>query len=627
MKKWLYCIGLNRYSWILANMGTAMIVLFLFFSGSVWGADGSKEGAPLSVKDSVISTLETNPRLGELKQNREIASRDLRQSKGRYYPRVDAVVGYGTDRHSDASTRSLGTDDTFDERTEASIVLVQPLYQGGEIDGSVAAQTARLDSAEKRVMDNAEALALDAVIAHLEVWRQRQLLDLTNRNVSAHRKILTHITERQQAGASSTADVMQANGRLALTLSSRYQIDAEVAAARANYLRIVGHLPGPVALPKEFRAFLPDTEAAIIERVERCNPKLLAYGADIRVAEQEVNVSRSSFLPKVNLEVGTTYDNQVEGAQSYSHNTAAMVRARWNLYNGGSDVAARDAALSRKLQVAEARKHQHDLIVEQVQDTRSRYQTAGERIRAYSDALEYNRQTADAYQQQFIVGQRTLLDVLDAENELFQTSGHLITSSVNEMIAAYRLLALMGCLLRSLDIDPEAYGIINAPSDCCGPVSVSDSDGDGVSDGYDRCPDTPLGTEVDGKGCPIPKATKSALVTSAGTWLYKDIQFETNRWTLKASSNQVLDEIADNLNANANLRVEVQGHSDSSGKRDYNISLSLKRAQTVQSYLIQKGVPIQRITAKGFGPDRPIDTNATAAGRANNRRVELKPLQ
>lgn len=608
-------------------IGIVFFLIFVSFHGSGWGADSPKEDASFSVKDSVVSTLETNPRLAELKYNRSAVDKELRQSKGRYYPRVDLMMGYGTDQHSDQLTRSLGTDDEFDERSEASLILTQPLYYGGELDGSVAVQSARLESAGKRVLDNAEALALDAVIAHLEVWRQRQLLDLINRNIKTHRKILTHIRERQQAGAGSTADVMQANGRLSLTLSSRYQIQADEQAAHANYLRVTGHLPGAVALPTEFRAFLPDTEAAIIERVERCNPKLMAYTADIRAAEHEIKVSKSSLLPKVNLEVGHTYDNQVEGSQSYSHNTAAMVRARWNLYNGGSDVAARDAALERKLLVTESRKNQYELIIEQVHDTRGRYKAAGQRIQAYSSAVEYNRQTTDAYQQQFIVGQRTLLDVLDAENELFQTSGQLITSKVNEMIAAHRLLALMGCLLRSLDIDPLDYGMTGASSDCCGPVAVSDSDGDGVSDGYDQCPDTPLGTKVDREGCPIPQATKSAQITSSGTWLYKDIQFETNSWNLKSSSFAVIDEISAGLKSNPYLRVEIQGHSDSRGKREYNISLSLKRALSVREYLVHKGITPQRITAKGIGPDRPIDTNDTAAGRANNRRVELKPLR
>ena len=154
-----------------------------------------------------------------------------------------------------------------------------------------------------------------------------------------------------------------------------------------------------------------------------------------------------------------------------------------------------------------------------------------------------------------------------------------------------------------------------------------DSDKDGVPDYLDQCANTPAGTKVDAKGCPIPVATKSAEVTAAGTWIYKDIQFENNRSDLKENSFAVLNEIAEALKNQPNLKVEIQGHTDISGTHDYNVSLSRKRAQTVKAYLESKGINPARMTTVGFGPDQPIETNKTKEGRARNRRVELKPIQ
>lgn len=154
-----------------------------------------------------------------------------------------------------------------------------------------------------------------------------------------------------------------------------------------------------------------------------------------------------------------------------------------------------------------------------------------------------------------------------------------------------------------------------------------DSDKDGVVDYKDKCPGTPIGRAVDAKGCPLPVATKSAEVTKAGTWLYKDIQFETNKWDLKQSSYATLNEITAALNAQPNLRVEIQGHTDSIGARGYNLQLSEKRAKSVRSYLESQGIDFSRMEAKGYGPDRPIESNSTKEGRARNRRVEIKPLQ
>ncbi len=145
-----------------------------------------------------------------------------------------------------------------------------------------------------------------------------------------------------------------------------------------------------------------------------------------------------------------------------------------------------------------------------------------------------------------------------------------------------------------------------------------DSDKDGVTDDKDQCPNTPAGARVDGRGCPL---------TAAGTWIYKDIQFENNKADLKSSSYPILDEVAEFLATKPDLNIEVQGHTDSSGAHAYNVNLSQRRAQSVKAYLEGKGIAPSRISTKGFGPDLPIDTNATKQGRSRNRRVEIKPIE
>lgn len=620
----LILLTLKRHTWL----GSIWLCLSLLLISDVDLANSAERIASntTTVQTSVIFTLETNPRLAELKQNRTAVQKDLAQTQGRYYPRVDVKIGVGTDQHSDALSRSEDRQNEWDNRNEASISLVQPLYQGGEVDATVQSQTSKVESADKRVLDNAEALALDAIIAHLESWRQRRLLELSDQNMAAHKEILNHIKERQRAGAGSSADVSQAYGRLTLTRTSQIQIGADLEAALANYHRVTGRFPGKLGLPREFRAYLPLNRDDALDRAENCNPKLAALAADIKTAQYEIDIRKSSFLPKVDLEVSSTYRDNVESATEYSHNNAAMVRARWNLFNGGSDVAARESAVARKKQTLLARKDQYNQIAEQVHDTWNRYAIATDQIKTYMEAVEYNRQTLEAYKQQFVVGQRSLLDVLDAENELFQSSGHLITARVNERVAAYRVLALTGCLLRSLGIDLTQYEISSVAAECCTPQEFVDSDGDGVQDMDDKCPDTPSGVSVDTTGCPIPKPTKNAEVTVIGTWRYKGIQFETNKWGLKPESYPILDEIVEGLIADPTMKIEIQGHSDSTGSYEYNVKLSQRRAESVMYYLIEKGIAAVRLTAQGFGPERPIAENHTWAGRKKNRRVELKLL-
>jgi len=155
-----------------------------------------------------------------------------------------------------------------------------------------------------------------------------------------------------------------------------------------------------------------------------------------------------------------------------------------------------------------------------------------------------------------------------------------------------------------------------------------DSDRDGVLDYRDACPDTPVGTPVDDKGCPIPQPVEtSAEKTDAGTYLYRDIQFENNQAVLRESSFTALNEVTELLKAKPELNVEIHGHTDGSGARAYNLDLSRKRAEAVKTFLEGKGIAPSRMVTRGFGPDRPIDSNATKEGRARNRRVEFKPVQ
>ncbi|MDJ0781055.1 MAG: OmpA family protein [Desulfosarcinaceae bacterium] len=212
-------------------------------------------------------------------------------------------------------------------------------------------------------------------------------------------------------------------------------------------------------------------------------------------------------------------------------------------------------------------------------------------------------------------------------------------------------------------LDSDGDGVADAMDQCAGtPAGVMvdgngcpvDTDGDGVADYLDKCPDTPAGAAVDGNGCPVdtdgdgvadyldkcpgtpagmivdaegcPKATKSAKVTAAGTWLYEDIRFANGKADLAASSTPVLQEIATAMKANPEVRVEIQGHTDSRGSLAFNERLSQQRADAVRNYLIDQGIAPERMTARGYGPHRPIADNDTADGRAQNRRVELKPL-
>ena len=145
-----------------------------------------------------------------------------------------------------------------------------------------------------------------------------------------------------------------------------------------------------------------------------------------------------------------------------------------------------------------------------------------------------------------------------------------------------------------------------------------DSDKDGVPDYLDLCPQVP--GIVENKGCPEMKREVRQLLQKA----MQGIEFETGKAAIKKKSFALLDKIALIFIENSNYVIEVQGHTDNTGKAEVNKKISQQRADQVMQYLVKKGVPAERMTAVGYGQDMPIADNSTKAGRQKNRRVEFK---
>lgn len=151
-----------------------------------------------------------------------------------------------------------------------------------------------------------------------------------------------------------------------------------------------------------------------------------------------------------------------------------------------------------------------------------------------------------------------------------------------------------------------------------------DSDGDGVPDRIDRCPDTPRGTKVDATGCPI--KAKALFEKGKKSLILEGVNFVTDSAELTSDSRATLDRVAASLRDWPDVKVEVGGHTDSVADPAYNLDLSQRRAESVRQYLIDHGISPSRLQAKGYGETHPVATNDTPEGRAKNRRVELTKI-
>lgn len=414
------------------------------------------EAQAISLKDAVANAISTNPDIGIVASNREAVDQELRQARGLYLPQIDVAAGYGLENLNNRTTRLGGDDSSTQNRRESSITLQQRIFDGFDADSTVAREKARVESAAERVRENSEFLALDVVGAYLEVLRQRELIALAESNLQVHLDIISSLEERLRAGGGSRADVSQTEARAARARATLTQTYNDLRDAEANYTRIVGEFPDDLSAPELPENVIPVDLPEALDLAVKNNPTTKIFEADVRSANAEVGISESSFYPSVSLEAEAEYNDGVDSFDTYEQNNQVMLRVRWNLFRGGIDRAARQEALSR---VAESKNRRYQAVVESQREMRQSWfalEANRQAVSDFSSSVQFNIETRDAYLEQFNVAQRTLLDVLDAENELFVSQGQLVSAMTNEELAAYRVLALSGQLLSTVGVSaPE----------------------------------------------------------------------------------------------------------------------------------------------------------------------------
>jgi adhesin transport system outer membrane protein len=428
------------------------------------GKETTPVGGPVYLKETVDLTIKHNPNLQAFHDYRAAAEYDRKRSFSGFLPSVDAAGGIGFEQWSDYVTRGKGAgaqnNRDFYRRSDASVTLTQTLWDGFAAWSRYRMADAALSSAEHRLFDNAEALTLDAILAHMDVCRQWRMIQLSVINVNNHRNILQSQRSRVEAGASTKADVSQTQARLARAESSLADAKLALAAAQFKYRTLTGQNPGRLVAPPAPDSIYASLEEALAE-TSSYNSKIKSKLADIETAQAQKDLDKSAFSPRIYLEAGYDYQYHTQSSTDNAWGSSAMLRGTWNLYNGHYDwynVKGQNARINQATSELEALR---DNLSEETSYTWIQWQTSRDQVDFFRQAVNYNTQTRDMYMQQFNVGSRSLLDVLDSENELYSSSMQLNTALMNELAAQYRLLTLGGKILPVFAVDKSALLLAN----------------------------------------------------------------------------------------------------------------------------------------------------------------------
>lgn len=411
-------------------------------------------GQTVSLKDAIAAGVSTNPEYGEVAASRRATDEELEQGRALFLPSVDFRGDTGWEHSDDPGTRGgLDNDDKENMwRKEAGLTLTQMLFDGWESKYEVQRQKARVVSSAERVRETSELVGLAIVEAYLEVLRQRQLLIIARQNVADHISILEQIEDGVSGGRSTQADLEQARARLAQARATETDTRQALRNAEASYREETSVAPGQLALPViPYDLLAADVDQEVYQALAY-SPTLDIFSADVEVAYAEAQQTKSTFYPQVDLQLNARQGDDLGGVEGKDRNASALAVVNWNLYRGGADSARAREFIHRHQQAKESRAEAARSLETDVRQSWASMIASGERARQFAAQADANTEVVRSYKDQFNLDRRTLLDVLDAQNELFVSRSNTVDAEFLEMLAVYRLVALKGRLLPSLNI-------------------------------------------------------------------------------------------------------------------------------------------------------------------------------
>jgi adhesin transport system outer membrane protein len=413
--------------------------------------------------ETIEHTIRTNPDILTNANNRLAREGEVTQAKSGYLPSADLNAGWGFEEANNRSTRSrpgcfngAGSDrrcDTVDmERTELGAQVKQMVFDGMFTYNDTRRTKSRVTAAAYTVFGTAEKVALDATEAYLNVLREQDLVQLAKDNLEVHERTMDQIKLRSDMGVGRKADDDQAKARLALARTNLLSEEGNLNDAISHYQRVIGALPDNPVRPEDPRGKLPaDMETAVKLALEN-HPTLKSAEADVEQADAQHDMAYSPFFPRVDAELSATSFSNLNGVSGYNNDYQAMLRMRYNLFRGGKDAGRMEQTAHQINEAKEIRNHTYRQVVESMRFSWTAFQTVSNQLAYFKEHMEDTEKTHKAYQQQFNLGERTLLDLLDTANELFTARTAYANATYNELFAMYRVLASMGELNNALSV-------------------------------------------------------------------------------------------------------------------------------------------------------------------------------
>jgi adhesin transport system outer membrane protein len=423
-----------------------------------------------TLEQAVANTLDTNPDIRIAFNRFKAREEQVNQAIAGYMPTVDLTGGYGWEQTNSPSTRRKKNEGEVDadgvvelERGEAGFSIKQMLFDGFYTSSEVDRFSFEASADQWALFSAAEDIALDVTKVYINHIRTEQVVVLAEKNLLSHQDIYEQIKQRTDSGLGSTADLSQVTGRLARANANLISAKNNFFDAKAQFIKVVESAPENLIIPVPDDEMLPEDLSTSILLAQENHPIIKSATSDIEAAKNEKSSAQSNYYPKLSLDLAGNWNNNLNGEDGFSriassnvgghsNDLVAMVRIKYNLFSGGKDLAREKEAAYKIGEAKEIRQRAYRQVVESVSLAWNAYELLEPQKMYIREHVIAAKETQVAYNQQFNLGQRTLLDLLDQENELFEARKDYLEAEYDQVISEYRVLNSTGRLLESLRV-------------------------------------------------------------------------------------------------------------------------------------------------------------------------------
>jgi adhesin transport system outer membrane protein len=512
----------------------------------------STSSQSLTLKESIVEAIDTNPVVQERLKNYRGTQQDLNVAESEYYPKLDLRLSAGINKQGMLKNSTDGNDydHLVPENTygsyESSIILTQNLFDGFGTENKVDYQEARILAAAYNYVEKANDIAFKMTNAYLNVVKSYELLQTARENVQINEAIYSKVKDLFDSGLTTDSEVKKIQSALSLSRSNLTVQMNNTKDNEYNFRRILGRMPDITKLQKpEMNLAMPDSiERAALYAINH-NPSLIVSRYNIKGAQSLWKQHKKEYYPTVDLEVSQTYNDYENSPSLDQADDRFKIRIvmNYNIFRGGADRANAQKDISKINQEIEIKRDLKRQVIEGLDLSWNAYEMIGLQLKDLYEYRKFSEKTLELYKEEYDLGRRSLLDLLSAQNDVINSRTQIITAEYDRLFAKYRVLDAMGLLPMAIvgdtheftkrvnlytnvdaeeildtlpvKLDVDSDNIVDDEDLCDNSLLENnimpygckkikrDSDRDGISDSQDQCPLTPIGAKVSADGCAL----------------------------------------------------------------------------------------------------------------------------